>query len=50
MEAKKRKLEEQFELEANSDSRGGIFQGVAIFVNGYTSKYELCTPVSMNSR
>ncbi|KAI5749214.1 hypothetical protein M8J76_005611 [Diaphorina citri] len=36
MEAKKRKLEEQFELEANSDSRGGIFQGVAIFVNGYT--------------
>ncbi|KAL1465628.1 hypothetical protein WDU94_005182 [Cyamophila willieti] len=38
MEAKKRKLEEQFESEANGDrTRGGIFQGVAIFVNGYTN-------------
>lgn len=41
MEAKKRKLEEQFESEANGDTnRCGIFQGVAIFVNGYTSKYK----------
>lgn len=38
MAAKKAKLEEQFEAEAQKeeDKREGIFSGVAIFVNGYT--------------
>ena len=43
MAAKKSKLENQFKEEAKFErenaetiSEGGIFQGVAIFVNGYT--------------
>lgn len=38
MNAKKLKLEEQFLLEAgNVDIKENIFQGISIFVNGYTS-------------
>ena len=40
MNAKKEKLEKQFDSdqvkEADGDKRGGIFEGVSIFVNGYT--------------
>lgn len=42
MAAKKAKLEGQFEADVDSglglNSSGGIFEGVAIFVNGYTGK------------
>ncbi|XP_076180996.1 rev1 DNA directed polymerase isoform X2 [Ptiloglossa arizonensis] len=38
MAAKQAKLEEQFQIEANKEFQGtsNIFQGIAIFVNGYT--------------
>ena len=45
MAAKIAKLEDQFENEAKKeqgeDQRDGIFNGVAIFVNGYTGKRAL---------
>ena len=38
MNAKKEKLEKQFDSDQvkEADKRGGIFEGVSIFVNGYT--------------
>ncbi len=44
MAAKKAKLEEQFSddvkrKDGDDDSQSGIFSGVAIFVNGYTSVF-----------
>ncbi len=46
MAAKKAKLEGQFaedaEKERDEGEGGGIFKGVAIFVNGYTSEEVLC--------
>ena len=51
MAAKIAKLEGQFEREARSDFGGagktdGIFQGIAIFVNGYTGTETQNSPVT----
>lgn len=42
MEAKKTKLEQQFNEKAAGDKntvKSQIFKGISIFVNGYTCKY-----------
>jgi hypothetical protein len=38
MGAKKAKLEDQFMANVQEEGEGGIFDGVAIFVNGYTGQ------------
>ncbi len=39
MAAKKAKLEGQFSEEAKKEGNQGIFDGVAIFVNGYSGEF-----------
>lgn len=41
MQAKILKLQNQFEDNTQDQNRKGIFNGIAIFVNGYTGIYSL---------
>lgn len=48
MQAKKRKLEEQFDKDCVNNAKqherkSNIFNGISIFVDGYTGKFDIVT-------